>query len=299
MTKISTLQSGLSAKADTVIENQWQQLKQFTSARIALGRAGSSLPTRESLTFQLDHAKAIDAVHTPLDIEKLLADLFASQSIGEQIPAQPNLVSSQASDRFVYLQRPDLGRKLTEVCWQQLVDFRAKQQTNFDLAIVLADGLSATAIQKHAVPFVENLVSLLAKDKLNTWSIAPITLASQGRVAIGDDIGECLQAQIVLVLIGERPGLTSPDSMGLYMTWQPKRGALESSRNCISNIRPEGLAYKEASQKAFYLLTESKKLKLSGINLKDRSSSDGENEALPEFTQSSQTSFILPNQNSG
>jgi ethanolamine ammonia-lyase small subunit len=273
-----------------IIENPWQKLKQFTSARIGLGRAGTSIPTEEQLSFQLDHARAIDAVHKALDVKTLLTQISQSSVIADATVTSPSVVSSKATDRMAYLQRPDLGRQLTEASWQLLVDKREESSKEFDLAIVIADGLSSTAIQKHALPVIEKLIEKLVADKMHDWNIAPLTVVTQGRVASGDDVGECLKAKITLILIGERPGLTSPDSMGIYITWKPKRGAKDSTRNCISNIRPEGLAYFEASEKAFYLLSESIKLQLSGINLKDRSGNNDESEALQ---QCSTTSFLL------
>lgn len=265
----------LKAHEELVIQNPWERLREFTDARIALGRVGSSIPTSESLSFQLDHARAIDAVHCALDINLLVQTLTASEVVTNNTAHSPIVVNSKATDRFVYLQRPDLGRQLNEASWQSLVDFRNSAEQDgagqFDLALVVADGLSSTAIQRHALPLIERLLSELATDE-HEWSIAPITVVSQGRVASGDDVGECLKAKIVMILIGERPGLTSPDSMGIYMTWNPLRGAKESSRNCISNIRPEGLNYDDASRRACYLLRESRKLGISGIALKDRSS---------------------------
>lgn len=273
-----------------VTENPWQSLKQFTSARIALGRAGTSIPTHELLAFQLDHARAIDAVHQALDVEQLQKQLAESQPMRNAASQLPVVVSSQARDRMEYLQRPDLGRQLSEPCWQQLVEMQANSQAEYDLAIVVADGLSASAIQSHAVPLIEKLVTKLASDEHHHWAIAPVTIVTQGRVAVGDDIGECLKAKITMILIGERPGLTSPDSMGIYITWAPKRGAKESSRNCISNIRPEGLGYEEASHKAYYLLSESIRLKISGIDLKDRST-DGE--ANNQLDSATATNFLI------
>tara|TARA_R110001583_G_scaffold7720_3_gene37877 strand:- start:61581 stop:62459 length:879 start_codon:yes stop_codon:yes gene_type:complete len=273
-----------------VTENPWQKLKLFTSARIGLGRAGNSIPTNELLSFQLDHARAIDAVHKALDVKTLLSQISQSIVLANAIATPPSVVSSKATNRMIYLQRPDLGRQLNEASWQLLVDKREESSKDYDLSIVIADGLSSTAIQKHALPVIEKLLEKLAIDTKHQWSIAPLTLVTQGRVASGDDVGECLKAKITIVLIGERPGLTSPDSMGIYMTWAPKRGAKDSTRNCISNIRPEGLAYDEASEKAFYLLRESIKLQISGINLKDRSGNSDECDALKA---SSTTSFLL------
>jgi ethanolamine ammonia-lyase small subunit len=272
-----------------VIENQWQPLKRFTSARIALGRAGNSVPSEQLLAFQLDHARAIDAVHKMLDVTALLGQLGSSALLTSATPRAPFVVDSKAQDRMVYLQRPDLGRQLSEASWQQLAEYSTASSAEFDLAIVIADGLSSTAIQHHAAPFLESLLAELTRDDKHRWSLAPLTIVTQGRVAVGDDIGECLRAKITMILIGERPGLTSPDSMGIYMTWHPKRGAKESSRNCISNIRPEGLVYAEASHKAFYLLRESLRLQLSGINLKDRSASIEENK---HQTLSAETHFL-------
>jgi len=273
-----------------VTENPWQKLKLFTSARIGLGRAGNSIPTHEQLSFQLDHARAIDAVHKSLDVEKLLSQISQSTVLTNAIATSPSVVSSKAMSRMLYLQRPDLGRQLSEASWQQLIDKREENNKEVDLAIVIADGLSSTAVQKHAMPVVERLLEKLVADTKHAWSIAPLTLVTQGRVALGDDVGECLKAKITIILIGERPGLTSPDSMGIYMTWEAKRGAKDSTRNCISNIRPEGLGYDEASDKAFYLLSESIKLQISGIKLKDRSGNHDECEAL---TPSSTTNFLL------
>ena len=273
-----------------ITENPWQKLKSFTSARIGLGRVGNSIPTDEQLSFQLDHARAIDAVHKALDVETLLTQILQSTVLANVMTASPSVVSSKATDRMTYLQRPDFGRQLNEASWQLLVDKREESNKEFDLAIVIADGLSSTAIQRHALPVMERLVEKLVADTTYHWCIAPLTLVTQGRVASGDDVGECLKAKITLILIGERPGLTSPDSMGIYITWAPKRGAKDSTRNCISNIRPEGLAYDEASDKAFYLLSESIKLQLSGINLKDRSGDSDECDALKS---SSTASFIL------
>ncbi|WP_413700554.1 ethanolamine ammonia-lyase subunit EutC [Psychromonas sp. KJ10-10] len=278
-------------KSPLVTENEWQALKQFTSARIALGRSGNSIPTNQQLSFQLDHARAIDAVHRALDVAKLVQEFSQSKVLQNAIGALPNVVNSKATDRMMYLQRPDLGRQINEACWQLLIDIREENSKTYDIAIVVADGLSSTAIQKHALPVIERLVGKLACDKNYDWSIAPLTIITQGRVASGDDVGECLKAKVTLILIGERPGLTSPDSMGIYMTWNPKRGAKDASRNCISNIRPEGLGYDEASEKAFYLLSEAIKLQISGITLKDRSGSSDEFETLQA---SSTENFLIP-----
>ncbi len=256
-----------------VIDNPWRRLRQFTAARIGLGRSGVSLPTKEMLEFQLAHAQARDAVHTPLDFPALTQQL---ETLAEQYPLlsdePPLKLHSEAVDRMTYLQRPDLGRRLDEASRVLLQQEQQTPEQPFDLALVIADGLSATAIAHNAVPFIQALCEELQADK-QPWKLAPITLVEQGRVAVGDDVGELLNAKTVLVLIGERPGLSSPDSLGLYLTWAPVRGLTDARRNCISNVRPEGLNFSEAAHKAGYLLRESRRLQLSGVQLKDRSGS--------------------------
>jgi len=261
--------SEMTSSKNGVTDNTWHLLRQFTAARISLGRSGVSIPTSEMLAFQLAHAQARDAVHTPLDFDDL------EQKLGElttrfssHISGQPISLHSQANDRTEYLQRPDLGRSLDEKSVNKLQEISS--QYRYNLAIVVADGLSATAIYQNALPFIQPLMEALQSDE-QSWTLAPITLVEQGRVAISDEVGELLNADLVLMLIGERPGLSSPDSMGLYLTWAPRVGLKDSSRNCISNVRPEGLVYSAAVQKALYLLRESRRLKLSGVNLKDRS----------------------------
>jgi ethanolamine ammonia-lyase small subunit len=258
-----------------VVHNPWRELRRFTDARIGLGRAGISLPTAEMLAFQLSHAQARDAVIFPLDIETLTQQLSAIKALNTL--AAPIHLHSQAVDRTTYLQRPDLGRKLNQKSRQVLLDYMNQQEQSpkekYDLAIVVVDGLSSLGVQTNAHPFITDLLALLDQDKKH-WKIAPISIVQQGRVAIGDDIGELLNAQTVMVLIGERPGLSSPDSLGLYFTWSPKTGLNDASRNCISNIRPAGLPYQEAARRAIYLLREANKLKLTGVKLKDRSQDD-------------------------
>ncbi|RPA56542.1 ethanolamine ammonia-lyase subunit EutC [Shewanella vesiculosa] len=257
-----------------VVANPWRDLRRFTDARIGLGRAGISLPTEELLAFQLSHAQARDAVNFPLDIDALAAQLASIPLLDKVSPIK---VHSHADDRITYLQRPDLGRKLSQNGRDSLLSHMNSQgpttHSQYDLAIVVVDGLSSLAVQLNAQAFINELLTLL-KPQITQWKIAPITLVEQGRVAIGDDIGQLLNAQVVMVLIGERPGLSSPDSLGLYLTWAPKTGLNDACRNCISNIRPAGLPYKEAAKRALYLLTEAKKLKLTGVNLKDRTQDD-------------------------
>lgn len=270
-----TLQQQNTPNKHPVVENPWQALRNYTDARIALGRAGISLPTSEMLAFQLSHAQARDAVNFPLNTAMLSEQLsaFTATVLG---------LHSQASDRHAYLQRPDLGRKLNSVSRDALIDYMrdsaSGEPSKLDIAIVVADGLSALAVQQHALPFISELIAQLKETAVNkqtdAWCLAPITVVEQGRVAIGDEIGELLDAKVVVMLIGERPGLSSPDSLGLYLTWQPKAGLNDASRNCISNIRPAGLSFKEAARRAVYLLNEAKRLNLSGVKLKDRSQDD-------------------------
>ncbi|WP_284892056.1 ethanolamine ammonia-lyase subunit EutC [Cobetia amphilecti] len=249
-----------------VTPNPWQRLGQFTDARIGLGRAGISLPTNRSLEFQLAHARAQDAVHLPLEIPRLIEDLNQLAAL-EHAP-QIQRLHSRAVDRTTYLQRPDYGRRLDEDSRQQLSALDAQPA---DLAIVVVDGLSSLAVQNNAAPFIAALLEALAEDGPDAWSLASISVVEQGRVAIGDEVGELLNARAVLVMVGERPGLSSPDSLGLYLTWQPRVGLSDASRNCISNVRPAGLDFAMAAQRLHYLLREARKLGLTGVGLKDRS----------------------------
>jgi len=258
-----------------VIENPWSALREYTDARIGLGRAGVSIPTSHSLEFQLAHAQAQDAVHLPLDVETVIeqlenANLTFNQ---EQEIFTPILLHSQAINRTTYLQRPDLGRRLDKKSIETLKKVNTLKHEKYDLSIVVVDGLSSLAIKENSSIFIKKLIEELNTDPQN-WNIAPITIVLQGRVAIGDEVGEILNSKITIVLIGERPGLSSPDSMGLYLTYNPKSGLTDASRNCISNIRNEGLSYEEAVKKTMYLLKESRRLELSGVNLKDRTTNN-------------------------
>jgi ethanolamine ammonia-lyase small subunit len=230
-----------------------KSLREFTPARVDLGRTGHSLPTSELLDFQLAHARARDAVHLPLDVHSMLLELKQ-----KSIPCVT--LASEANDRSTYLHRPDLGRRLNAESREQLM----RLKSYYDVAFVIADGLSALAVHRHAVPLLE-----LVFVKLD-WNIAPVTIVEQGRVAIADEIGELLGAKLAVVLIGERPGLSSPDSLGIYLTWQPRPGRTDAERNCISNIRAEGLSYEIAAHKLLFLMNESRRLKLSGVQLKER-----------------------------
>jgi ethanolamine ammonia-lyase small subunit len=269
------------------VDNPWHVLRQYTAARIGLGRAGISVPTKHLLAFQLAHAQAQDAVHLPLDTEQLVTD----------IEAHCLKVHSQVSDRSQYLQRPDLGRRLNADSIEQLKKSTAPSDDPYDLAIVIVDGLSSFAIQKNAAPLLKILTQRLAqqtllKDEKRTFRLAPVVIVQQGRVAIGDEVGEMLNAKSVLVFIGERPGLSSPDSLGLYLTWSPKVGLTDESRNCISNVRPQGLVYQEAVNKVFYLLSEAHKRKLTGVNLKERSS-EADDSLLQNSKAQDDKNFLL------
>ncbi|MBT2786823.1 MULTISPECIES: ethanolamine ammonia-lyase subunit EutC [unclassified Halomonas] len=251
-----------------VVENPWERLNAFTDARIGLGRAGVSLPTSKLLAFQLAHAQAQDAVHTPLDVDALASELTAALDLSEA----PIRLHSHAQDRAMYLQRPDYGRRLNDETREQLQQAAASQQ-RYDLAVVIVDGLSALAVQQNSAPFLSTLYQMFSSDAAD-WQLAPLTIVEQGRVAIGDEIGALLNADAVLVMIGERPGLSSPDSLGLYMTWAPEPGLKDDRRNCISNVRPAGLQIEEAARRFFLLLKEARQLKVSGVKLKDRSEDD-------------------------
>ena len=230
----------------------WIALRRHTPARISLGRSGTSLPTAEVLRFAAAHALARDAVHLPLDVAALLADLRA-QGLA------PASVASRAASRVEYLTRPDLGRQLAPEARDALVPDGAG-----GLCIVVGDGLSAVAAQLHAAP----LVAELARAGV---AATRVVVATQARVALGDEIGERVGASLVLVLLGERPGLSSPDSLGAYLTWAPRTGRADSERNCVSNIRPEGLALPAAAARLAWLVRESQRRRLTGIALKDDS----------------------------
>jgi len=237
----------------------WRRLRDLTSARIALGRAGTSLPTHAQLDFQYAHAQARDAVHLPFDGEALAAKV---QTRGRECL---NLHSA-APDRHTYLQRPDLGRRLDEASVAILKEHAQANPAGYDLAVVIADGLSALAVERHSVPMLQRIDELAAAEG---WSLAPVTLISQGRVAVADEVAELLKARMVVMLIGERPGLSSPDSLGLYFTYEPRVGLTDAARNCISNVRLEGMSYGMAAHKLLYLLREACVRGLSGVSLKD------------------------------
>jgi ethanolamine ammonia-lyase small subunit len=225
----------------------WRDLRRFTPARVALGRVGNGLPTDAQLAFQAAHAAARDAVQAVLDIPALQADL-------RQVGLAASVVHSACPDRRTFLLRPDLGRRLRDTAGLPLAPGC--------LAILLCDGLSAAAVQRHAPPLLGHLAGRLER-------MGPIAIAVQGRVALGDEVGDAVGAEAILVLIGERPGQTAPDSLGAYLTWQPKRGCTDAERNCVSNIRPDGLPTAAAADKLLWLIMRMRALRLSGVGLKD------------------------------
>ena len=231
----------------------WRDLRRFTDARVGLGRAGNAVPTSAHLDFQEAHARARDAVQSALDVDALAVTLA---SIGQPVLR----VRSAAPDRRTYLLRPDLGRRLMDA------DRAALAPAPGTVAFIVADGLCASGVQAHAAPVLARLVPALRDTPLRP---GPIVIATQGRVALGDDIAEALQAQAAIVLIGERPGLSATDSMGLYITWGAHRGRTDAERNCISNVRPAGLSYDEAAAKALWLLGAARALGATGVALKD------------------------------
>lgn len=240
------------------VPDPWASLRAFTAARIALGRSGTSVPLREALAFKLAHAHARDAVYSVLDSKMMLNELSCLQ-----LPCLE--VRSRAATRQEYLQRPDLGRQLAEDSRAHLAGQAAGA---CDLVVVVADGLSATAVNSHAPPLLRLLVPELRQAG---FQLGPLVLAEQARVALGDEVGYLLQARLVLVLIGERPGLSAPDSLGAYFTYGPRPGLTDEARNCVSNIRPAGLGYVAATARLFFLLREALRRELSGVGLKDES----------------------------
>lgn len=244
-----------------VIDDPWMPLRSLTPARIALGRAGHALPTREVLAANEAHARARAAVHAALDVERLGTELAAVTG-----GVTPIRVTSAAPDRQRYLLRPDLGRRLSAASREELSAV-GRQAGGCDLAIVIADGLSTTAVARHALP----VVAAILAGRPAGWRIGPPVIATQARVALGDAIGELLEATLVAVLIGERPGLSCQESLGIYLTWQPRPGRTDAERNCLSNIHPGGLAADEAAARLWWLAGEARRIGTTGVALKDRS----------------------------
>lgn len=251
---MSTLQHSI------IKDDPWSELKDFTDARIALGRCGGSLPVKESLAFKLAHAKARDAVLQPMQTQRLLAQLAEA--------GHPALhLHSSVADRAEYLTRPDKGRRLNQASLQHLQE----QERGYDLSIVVSDGLSSRAIHENVVEFVTMFMEQAAKAGLR---VAPLCVVEHGRVAIADEVGETLDAKLAVILIGERPGLSSPNSLGVYMTYNPRLGATDEARNCISNVRQGGLPVAEGVRKLAYLVESAFHMRKSGVMLKDKMGAD-------------------------
>lgn len=249
-------------------------LTRFTSARVSLGQAGPSIPMHEQLRFQLDQALARDAVHTRVDVAALMRGL---QQRGRAcIALRSAATAPELNDRRLYLRRPDLGRKLDARSTEAMREFAAGPAGNPDSVVVIADGLSALAVERHALP----LLDAMGVEEPRTGDAAPVCVVSDGRVAVGDEIGLALRAKLAVVLIGERPGLSSPDSLGIYLTWDPRPGRTDAERNCISNIHGAGLSYRDAARRLAYYMKEARRLKMTGVMLKERS-----DKTPPELTE--------------
>ncbi|MGE0801368.1 MAG: ethanolamine ammonia-lyase subunit EutC [Lautropia sp.] len=265
--------SATPAVSAAVTPATWSAWRASTPARIALGRAGAAMPTDETLRFGLAHARARDAVHAALDTDALAAALAAA--------GWPTArARSCAGDRATYLRRPDLGRQLDPAAVPALdaiaaTDRAARGGAVPDLCFVVGDGLSALAAARHAVPLLAELRPRLPP----SLSCTPVVIATQARVALADDIGERFGARIAAILIGERPGLSSPDSLGVYLTWAPRRGRVDAERNCISNVRPAGLGYAAAAHKLSWLLLEALRRGETGVALKDDSDAAAQSRA--------------------
>ncbi len=246
----------------------WNNLKKFTDARIGLGRTGSAMPTREVLEFSLAHAMARDAVLTPLDWTEIEAS-------AKRLGLETKRIASAITDRSEYLRRPDLGRQLSSQSRQDLSEYFGLRP---DLLVVAGDGLSSKAVAANFEPMLTALLPMIRK---KGWKLGPLLLAQQARVALGDEAGEIAGAQAVLMLIGERPGLSSPDSLGAYLTYKPRVGLKDADRNCISNIRVRGLSYHDAAFKMTWLIDQAFKRRMTGVGLKDESNAQIESGPAP------------------
>ena len=237
--------------------DSWVALRRFTQARIALGRAGHAVPTQVLLDFQLAHAEARDAVHCPWNIVA-----FAEQVLG--LGEEVLILDTPVGSRDEYLRRPDLGRVLTRESRTRLKDFNAGEA---DVALIVTNGLSSTAVERHGIPLLQAILNVY---RSRQFRIAPISLVANGRVALSDDIGSILAARVAVIVVGERPGLSAADSLGVYLTFAPQPGNTDANRNCISNIRPpEGLSFEAAAAKLLYLTEEAIRRGISGVALKD------------------------------
>jgi len=250
----------IAAASKPAPDEPWAELRRFTAARIALPRSGASLATAPLLEFRLAHARARDAVHAPFDTAQLCGALAP-----HGLPVLS--IASAAQDRQQYLMRPDLGRRLADDAAALLAAHAGGSRDaggGYDVVFVVADGLSARAVAAHAEPLLSEVLP-----RLSDWRIAPLVVARLGRVALGDAVANALGAEIAVMLIGERPGLSAPDSMGAYLTFAPTPQTSDAERNCISNIRPEGLSYADAAMKLVHLLRAMRARRLSGVGLKD------------------------------
>jgi ethanolamine ammonia-lyase small subunit len=245
-----------------MIHDPWSQLREQTTARVALGRAGGSLPTAAVLAFAADHAAARDAVYSELDVPAL-------QSAMAPLGLPTLVLRTQATDRQSYLQRPDLGRKLDTT---SVTAVQAVAGTETDIALIVADGLSALATQSHAADVLANLIPRL---RGYGFRLAPLSIVTQARVAVQDQIGSLLHARVAVILIGERPGLGSADSVGAYLVHNPVVGNTDADRNCVSNIRPQQLSPAAAANTLAWLIEQSLVRRISGVRLKDESAPAG------------------------
>jgi ethanolamine ammonia-lyase small subunit len=239
------------------MNDAWLALRQATPARIALGHAGAGLPTGAHLDFQMAHARARDAVAHALDVTLVIGTL-------SQLHDDVMHVATLARDHHTYLADPHSGTLLDS----ESANRAASAGSGCDVVFICADGLSAAAIELHAAPMLARVLPALSGEG---WKVGPLLVATRGRVALGDDVGERLRARFAVVLIGERPGLSAPDSLGVYITYQPRVGRTNAQRNCISNIRPQGLAYDEAADKLLWILTQARVRGVTGVELKDTS----------------------------
>lgn len=264
---VATIPQQDGVTAPISVDDPWQDLKQFTQARIALGRTGSSLTTKAVLDFSCAHAMARDAVHLALDVNSL-ADRLHAQGL------KTLQVHSRATDRHSYLLRPDFGRRLDDASVSLLKHYSQKP---IDLLLVVGDGLSSMAVTQQAAKLIAEIQSQMPSH----WNLGPVVIAQQARVALADEVSELLNARMVAILIGERPGLSSPDSLGVYLTYNAKVGCTDADRNCISNVRPEGLVYAAAAKKLLWLCEAATRMQCSGVALKDESDTGGFIAAAP------------------
>jgi len=244
------------------MKDPWFELRRYTQARIGQGRAGCATPTDAQLDFQLAHAMARDAVHQPWLISEFAGSLSA-------LGHEPLVLTTQITSREQYLQRPDQGRRLDQTSRDIL---QSHAQTSTDIALIVSDGLSSTAVHRHGLELIQAVLNAYTNSSL---SVGPICLAANARVALSDEIGALLGARLAVIIVGERPGLSAADSLGIYMTYAPSPDNTDAERNCLSNIRPpEGMSYQVAATKLAYLSQQALVRKCSGVALKDDMPSD-------------------------